>query len=40
VLVLVLVAVVWVVIDPDRWTSCVVLVMAAIPIAILGKERP
>jgi len=35
---LVLAAILWVLFQPERWTSCLVLVMAAIPIAILGKE--
>jgi hypothetical protein len=31
-------AILWVLIQPTAWTSCLVLVGAAIPLAILGKD--
>lgn len=30
--------IVWVLIQPTAWTSCLILVGAAVPLAILGKE--
>ena len=33
-------AIVWVLINPSAYPSCLVLVGAAIPIAILGRDSP
>lgn len=33
-------AIVWVLITPGDWTSCLVLVLAAVPIAILERSSP
>lgn len=38
-LALALAAVVWVLIDQQAWPSCLVLVGAAVPLAILGGSR-
>jgi hypothetical protein len=32
-------AILWVIISPDHWTSCLVLVGAAVALALLGKDR-
>lgn len=38
VVLLTMAAIVWILISPTSWTSALVLVGAAIPLAILGKE--
>lgn len=33
-------AIVWILVSPDGWSSAMVLVGAAVPLAILGREPP
>lgn len=33
-----LAGIVWVLIQPSAWTSCLILVGAAVPLAILGRD--
>lgn len=33
-------AIVWILVSPASWTSALVLVGAAVPLAILGKDPP
>jgi hypothetical protein len=33
-----LTGILWVLIQPSAWTSCLILVSAAVPLAILGRE--
>lgn len=33
-------AIVWILLSPESWTSALILVGAAVPLAILGKDEP